>query len=259
MSQRLGRRLGEVFPDLASYLAPYLHRALDGEPVCDLELRRPRPNEPGKFSTLLFSCHPARDEAGDMMGLSIAVVDITGHRRIEAALQDLRERYRQMFESKPCMLWAIGSGGILVEAHPDREPVMVMCPEQIRNNEWLAALHVEDLSPAVAAILHSLQTGEPIDIKHRMRRLWSLALVPFTRQSSTKPCRGGRRMVRHKPRYRRLRKALTGFAAMPGEAEHASIAMNGRLQLRNPNMGSVKRPWLTSDRSQLVLALVFPT
>jgi PAS domain S-box-containing protein len=169
ISQRLGRRFGEVFPDLASHLEPYLHRALNGEPVCSLELRRPNPNLPGEFSTLLFSCHPARDEAGEIMGLSIAVVDITDRTRIEGALQDLGERYRQIFELKPCMLWAIGRGGIAVETHPDCGPVTVMSPEQICKNEWLAAWHLEDRSRAILAISHSLQTGEPVDIEHRMR------------------------------------------------------------------------------------------
>ena len=169
MSQRLGRRFGEVFPNLASNLEPYLRRALSGEPVCDLELRRPNPNQPGEFSTLLFSYQPARDEAGEIIGVSVAAVNITERRRLEGSLRDLRERYHQIFESKLCTLWAIGKGGITIEVHPNRGPVTVMSPEQIRNNEWLAALHVEDLSRAVAAILHSLRTGGPIDIEHRMR------------------------------------------------------------------------------------------
>ena len=33
MPQRLGRRFGELFPDLASHLEPYLRRALAGEPI----------------------------------------------------------------------------------------------------------------------------------------------------------------------------------------------------------------------------------
>jgi PAS domain-containing protein len=96
MSQRLGRRFCEVFPDLASHLEPYLRRALAGEPVSNLELRRPSPNVPGEFSTLLFSYHPARDEAGEIVGVSVAGVDITDRRQAKGALLDLRQRYRRI-------------------------------------------------------------------------------------------------------------------------------------------------------------------
>jgi PAS domain S-box-containing protein len=40
--------------------------------------------------------------------------------------------------------------------------------EQTCNNSWLAALHVKDVARIVPAILHCLQTGDPIDIEHRI-------------------------------------------------------------------------------------------
>jgi PAS domain-containing protein len=67
------------------------------------------------------------------------------------------------------MLWAVGKDGVAVEVGPDRGPVTVISPEQLCKSAWLAAVHVEDLSRAAHAILHSLRTGDPIDIEHQMR------------------------------------------------------------------------------------------
>lgn len=42
--------------------------------------------------------------------------------------------------------------------------------EQAMGNGWLAMLHQDDLDPTREAIRHTLATGEPIDIRYRVRR-----------------------------------------------------------------------------------------
>jgi EAL domain-containing protein (putative c-di-GMP-specific phosphodiesterase class I) len=169
VSQRLGRRFGEVFPDLALSCEPFLRRALAGESIHGLELLRPSPKRPAEFTTLLFSYHPARDEAGEIIGISVAAIDITEHRRVQAALLELRQQHCQILELKRFFLWTTDSSGIAVEAQSDGVPMTIMSAEQIRHTQWLSAFHAGDLGSAIRGILHSARTGDPIDLEHRIR------------------------------------------------------------------------------------------
>jgi len=170
INQRLGRRFGDVFPDLAATCEPFLRRALAGESVNGLELCRPNPKRPGQCSTLSFHYHPAKDEAGEVIGISVVGIDITEHRQIEKQLRQLEERHRRILDSKTILLWTIDKAGIALETDPDCGTIRVMSTEQICNNEWLAAFHVDDVARTVSAILQSLVTGKAIDIEHRIRQ-----------------------------------------------------------------------------------------
>ena len=71
VAQRLGRRFGEVFPDLVAQVEPCLYRALAGEVAPALELSCPNPQLPGELSNLVFSYRPARDCFGEIVGISV--------------------------------------------------------------------------------------------------------------------------------------------------------------------------------------------
>jgi len=73
----LGKPIDEMIPDLFPTVEPYLRRALSGEVIPKVEAPRPsiRPGQPER--TILLSYHPALDETGDVIGISVAVVDVT--------------------------------------------------------------------------------------------------------------------------------------------------------------------------------------
>jgi EAL domain-containing protein (putative c-di-GMP-specific phosphodiesterase class I) len=73
----LGKPIDEMIPDPFPTVEPYLRRALSGEVIPKVESPRPsiRPGQPER--TILLSYHPALDETGDVIGISVAVVDVT--------------------------------------------------------------------------------------------------------------------------------------------------------------------------------------
>lgn len=73
----IGRRLLEVIPELIDEVEPRIRRALAGETLKDIETRY-RPQGPDAL-VLRTSYQPVHDAAGEIVGVSVAVVDIAGH------------------------------------------------------------------------------------------------------------------------------------------------------------------------------------
>lgn len=86
-----GRTANEMIPQLYPRVEPYLLRALQGEAIHDVEVLRPA-NYPWAMDTkIICSYQPAFDEAGEVIGVSVAVVDRTGwtraHERVRGSVE----------------------------------------------------------------------------------------------------------------------------------------------------------------------------
>lgn len=85
-----GRTPKEMIPRLYPRVEPYLIRALQGEAIHDVEVLRPA-DYPWEMGTkMVCSYQPAFDEAGEVIGVSVAVVDRTrwtrAHERIRGSV-----------------------------------------------------------------------------------------------------------------------------------------------------------------------------
>lgn len=166
----LGRTPDEIIPKVFQIVEPYMRRALAGEPVIGVEVQKP-PVDPGqRGQTLLISYQPVLDEAGEVLGISVAVMDITERKQIELALQRSEEHYRHMVTLSPHVPWVVNTEGEVMEAGPRWESITGQPVEQALGNGWLQALHPSDVAPTVEAIQASLRTGTPIDVKYRVSR-----------------------------------------------------------------------------------------
>ncbi|MFZ2066751.1 MAG: EAL domain-containing protein [Xanthobacteraceae bacterium] len=81
----LGRPVGEVIPDRIEQVEPRVRRALAGEVVKDVRTRY-RQND-GRVVVLQSSYQPVRDGTGEIVGVSVAVVDITGEPQVPQRLE----------------------------------------------------------------------------------------------------------------------------------------------------------------------------
>jgi PAS domain S-box-containing protein len=92
----MGRSVKEMVPESFKALEPFLLRALQGESFSEVEGPRP-PKKPGESPwTALLSYQPALDEGDEVIGISVAVIDITEHKRTIEALARLA-----VFEAMP--------------------------------------------------------------------------------------------------------------------------------------------------------------
>jgi len=164
----LGKTVAEVIPHVFPIVEPFITRALEGEAVIGVEVQKPATHG-GVGDTVLLSYQPARDEGGEVLGVSVAVMDITGRKRTEAALKESEDHYRHMFELNPHVPWVLNEKGEVIEASPNWRSYTGQSDDEALGSGWQKMLHPDDVEPTVKAIEHTLKTGDPIDVEYRVR------------------------------------------------------------------------------------------
>ena len=108
----LGRKVSEIVPPaLYAQIEPYLKRALGGEAFPGIEIRRPPTESGAPASTRMVSYQPVRDEAGEILGVSVSVADITAVKQNEEALRESEDHYRHAVELNPQIPWVMDANG----------------------------------------------------------------------------------------------------------------------------------------------------
>jgi PAS domain S-box-containing protein len=176
-AEHLGKFVGEVIPHVFPLVEPYIRRALQGESISGVEVMKPPREGQSEPQTILLSYQPARDEAGEVLGVCVAIMDVTESRRTEEALRETEDHYKHMMQLGPHVPWVLDAKGEVIEASPRWEEFTGQTVEETLGNGWLNALHPDDVNPTVDAIQTLLRTGLPIDIEYRVRRAsgkWTL-------------------------------------------------------------------------------------
>ncbi|AFL87119.1 PAS domain S-box [Terriglobus roseus DSM 18391] len=168
VAAHLGRSVQGLIPELFPKLQPYLLRALCGEPITGIELAK---ETHGSTQTdwLLLSCYPAFDEVGEVIGISISVMDITENKRTQAELQEAEFAQRQLVELNRQVPWTMDPEGKNLQTNGDavaETPGHVLPPS---NLGWMEAVHPEDMVSTVKTMEHALRTGERIDMEYRVQ------------------------------------------------------------------------------------------
>jgi PAS domain S-box-containing protein len=162
-----GRLVREVVGEAAyANVRPYVERALAGERLT-FEQFMPYQDGPQRHIRVEYVPRLARDGSGKVEGIYTLVQDITAAKAAEAALRESEEDYRWAAELNPQVAWTAMPDGQLDRVAP-------------RWAEWTGGsglgssyaegLHPDDVQPTFDAWGHSVATGEPYDIVHRVKR-----------------------------------------------------------------------------------------
>jgi len=167
MEEHLGRTVQEMVPELFPSVEPLIRRALDGEAIPGVEVTKPE-SSPNGGRTLLLSYEPARDEAGEVVGVSVAVADVTPLKRAEAARAESEAHFRHMIELLPQIPWIIDAEGRALDVSQRWLEITGMPDEHWRGFGWMDALHPEDVAPTWAAMREAFANRQPIDVVYRV-------------------------------------------------------------------------------------------
>lgn len=127
-------------------------------------------NAQGGYRWFLSRAEPLRASDGTLLrwvGLNLDVEELKG---AEQALRESELKLREIIETMPSMLWS---------AAPDGEPTHLnqrildyggMRFEDFLNLGWKEFLHPEDFPETARAFYRAIQTGEPYQAVHRLRR-----------------------------------------------------------------------------------------
>ena len=169
MAEHLGRTVSEMVPELYSSIEPFIQRALKGEVISGVEITKPASGT-SESKTILLSYEPARDEAGEVFGVSVALVDLTPIKRAEQARNESQEHFRQMLELLPQIPWIIDRDGRALDVSQRWLEITGTTHDQWRGFGWLDAVHPDDRQPTIDCMKRSFETGCPIDLEFRVRK-----------------------------------------------------------------------------------------
>jgi PAS domain S-box-containing protein len=163
-ADHIGRTVREVVPALADAVDAIAPGILAGRPVLDWELSGETAAQPGVTRHWVEQWTPLRDGGGGIVGINVAVEEVTEGKRAEAALRAAHNSFRQLIENSPFGIYAIDADFriALVGAGAQKafENVRPLIGRDL--GEALRILWPEPFaSEAIARFRRTLETGEP--------------------------------------------------------------------------------------------------
>jgi PAS domain S-box-containing protein len=157
-----GRRAREVFPGIENYEYDYIGNygkvALLGEEL-NIEVFFE-----GLQQWLAIYCYSP--QLGEFTAI---FTDISQRKRAEQAMREGEQRFRQLADAMPQLLWTAQPDGAVDYYNQRYDLYDGIAPVNEHQWEWGPALHPQDLQPTVDAWNKAVETQEVYQIEHRVR------------------------------------------------------------------------------------------
>jgi PAS domain S-box-containing protein len=161
LEAHLGRTVAALLPEVHESIRPRLDDALKGV-AASFELTM-------KGRSLLVNYQPARDEVGEVVGVSIAIIDVTHRKQAEHALRKVEAHYLNAVGNIAQISWTADPTGAVLDVSPRWSLLTGRTQEEVLGEGWQLSLHQDDLPNALAAWTKAMQTGDPLEIGYRIR------------------------------------------------------------------------------------------
>jgi PAS domain S-box-containing protein len=144
-------------------------RAIAEKSAYEVDYRILLPGETIKHLHLVG--HPMLNDSGDLVEFFGTVVDITERWKAEEALRESEHHLRLLIEAVPALIWcAMPGDGRVIYANQRFCNYAGRTLDALLEFKWMALIHPDDAETTRMSWRHALETGEPHEITHRIRR-----------------------------------------------------------------------------------------
>lgn len=170
----IGRSVQEALPEPAPQIMAHLEAALRYGGIVQREicLQNPASTLLGSDSNevvYLRTAQPVRDDRGQTIGISVALLDITARKKLEATLAESEDDLRYTVELTPHIPWTADGTGEVTFMSSKWHAMTGKSPGRISLRYWAESLHPEDRDKTKALWAESVLTGESYDAEYRIR------------------------------------------------------------------------------------------
>jgi PAS domain S-box-containing protein len=159
---------GAIHPeDLGKLMGAWQRLLCSGEPG-DVEARMRRFD--GVYHWFLFRAEPVRGDQGEIVRWYGTNTDIEDRKRAEGVLHESEKSLRLMVDGIAGLVAIMTPDGEVEFANNQVLEYFGKTLEELKGWSTSDAVHPDDLPQAVAAWMHSVKTGDPYDVDHRLRR-----------------------------------------------------------------------------------------
>ena len=128
----------------------------------------------GRWTHYIAICHSQPrdwqpDEIELIEDISNRIFPRLERARTEAALRESEERFRTVTATVPQLVWTATPDGLVDYMSDQWADYVGLPPEHLHGWNWQQVTHPADLPNTVRDWQHCIQSGEPVDIKHRFR------------------------------------------------------------------------------------------
>ena len=164
----VGKPVREVLGEEAwKAIGPHIEAGLSGETV---EYEAEVKYRAGGTRWIHALYTPHRDARGNVVGLVVLVTDITNRKQAEDALRQSEERFRNMADSAPNIIWLTDAEGRLTFINRAYLDFLGIGVEEIPSFDWRQIVHLEDRDRYDEAFMAALRERQPFHERVRMRR-----------------------------------------------------------------------------------------
>lgn len=155
-------------PDVAETLVTFKRRVLEsGQPERKVVVAKAHGHP---LRHLDLHVHPRCDDAGRVTGLTCVATDITERKREESALREGEERFRNMADNAPVMVWVTEPDGSCTYLSATWYKFTGQTPEEALGFGWLKAVHPDDMAESARVFRDANDHHEPFRLDYRLRR-----------------------------------------------------------------------------------------
>lgn len=165
----LGKTDDEIVdPAAATVLTAFKRRVLESGEAAREEVFSGLPGQPAGYFDV--HAHPRRDASGRVIGLTSVSTDITDRKLVEEALRESEERFRNMADNAPVMVWVTDRDGVCTYLSASWYEFTGQTPAEALGFGWLSAVHEADL-PGVEQSFHDANERKAsFQLDYRLRR-----------------------------------------------------------------------------------------